>query len=122
MSPRMFAGMGDVLMLWAGKSAMLRWAAKVATHAVATSGRGATAAGLMASAVKDAATGSWGLEAGAFVLADGGLCCLARAPSCSRQLKCTCRTTALAHQTGGPLPLRSCATTAAVSSTFAAVY
>ena len=55
---------------------MLRWAAKVAAHAVATSGRGASAAGLMASAVKDPGTGSWGLEAGAFVLADGGLCCL----------------------------------------------
>ena len=64
------------MVLVAGKSAMLRWAAKVASHAVATSGRGATAAGLMASAVKDASTGSWGLEAGAFVLADGGLCCL----------------------------------------------
>ena len=69
----------DMLVLMAGKSAMLRWAAKVAGHAVATSGRGASAAGLMASAVKDSSTGSWGLEAGAFVLADGGLCCLVRA-------------------------------------------
>ena len=73
-------------MLVAGKSAMLRWAAKVAAHAVTTSGRGATAAGLMASAVKDASTGSWGLEAGAFVLADGGLCCLVGASWCPGQL------------------------------------
>ena len=58
---------------------MLRWAARVASHAVATSGRGASQAGLMASAVKDATSNTWGLEAGAFVLADGGLCCLVSA-------------------------------------------
>ena len=71
-----------IVQLIAGKSAMLHWAAKVAGHAVETSGRGASQAGLMASAVKDPTSNAWGLEAGAFVLADGGLCCLVSSISC----------------------------------------
>lgn len=52
----------------------MKFAARVAPRAVVTTGRGSSAAGLTAAAVKDGA--SWGLEAGALVLADGGLACI----------------------------------------------
>ncbi len=55
------------------KSQMLKWVSSVAPRGLYTSGMKATGAGLTATAVRDEIGGGWTLEAGALVIADGGL-------------------------------------------------
>ncbi|MBI2146537.1 minichromosome maintenance protein MCM [Candidatus Woesearchaeota archaeon] len=68
---------GDLHLLLIGdpgsaKSQLLKRISKVAPKARFTSGKGATAAGLTASVVKDEFLGGWSLEAGTLVLANRG--------------------------------------------------
>jgi replicative DNA helicase Mcm len=61
-----------------GKSEILQYVAKeLAPRGVYASGKGTSAAGLTAAAIKDEfADGGWSLEAGALVLADKGVACI----------------------------------------------
>lgn len=57
-----------------GKSQLLRYIVTLAPRGIYTSGKSSTAAGLTATAVKDEfGEGQWTLEAGALVIADGGI-------------------------------------------------
>ncbi len=57
-----------------GKSQLLRYLSKLAPRAIYTSGKGSSASGLTAAAVRDEfGEGQWVLEAGALVLADKGV-------------------------------------------------
>ena len=58
-----------------GKSQLLQYTAKTAPRGILTTGRGSTAAGLTAAAVKEQG-GGFTLEAGALVLADRGVACI----------------------------------------------
>ncbi|MEM4880665.1 MAG: minichromosome maintenance protein MCM [Desulfurococcaceae archaeon] len=69
---------GDIHVLITGdpgtaKSQLLQFTARIAPRGLYTSGKGSTAAGLTATVLRDKATGEYYLEAGALVLADGGL-------------------------------------------------
>ena len=57
----------------AGKSQMLTFISKIAPKARLVSGKGSTGAGLTATVVKDEFLRGWALEAGALVLANGGI-------------------------------------------------
>ncbi len=58
----------------AGKSQLLKRAEVIAPKARYVSGKGASGAGLTAAVVRDEFLGGWSLEAGALVLANGGIC------------------------------------------------
>ncbi len=60
----------------AGKSQMLKRAARIAPKGRFVSGKGVSGAGLTASVVKDEFLGGWSLEAGALVLANKGVVCI----------------------------------------------
>ncbi len=69
---------GDIHVLLIGdpgtaKSQLLQYVAKLAPRGMYTSGKGSTAAGLTATVVRDRSAGDFYLEAGALVLADGGV-------------------------------------------------
>ena len=59
-----------------GKSQFLRNIAEIMPRSVYTSGKASSAAGLTAAVVKDDETGESVIEAGALMLADGGICCI----------------------------------------------
>jgi len=56
------------------KSQLIRNVCKLCPRGIYTSGKSTSAAGLTAAAVKDDIDGKWVVEAGALVLADGGMC------------------------------------------------
>jgi len=60
----------------AGKSQLIKFISQVAPKGRFVSGKGSSGAGLTASVVKDEFLKGWALEAGAMVLANGGVCAI----------------------------------------------
>merc|ERR1719474_1939397 len=58
------------------KSQFLKFVTKLLPRTVYTSGKASTSAGLTASVNRDPETGEFGIEAGALMLADNGVCCI----------------------------------------------
>jgi len=58
------------------KSQFLKFVTKILPRTVYTSGKASTSAGLTASVSRDPETGEFGIEAGALMLADNGVCCI----------------------------------------------
>ncbi|MES1916240.1 MAG: hypothetical protein MHM6MM_008078 [Cercozoa sp. M6MM] len=58
------------------KSQFLKFVTRFSPRALYTSGKASSAAGLTASVVRDADTGEFGIQAGALMLADNGICCI----------------------------------------------
>eukprot|EP00960_Hanusia_phi_P049571 759633-Hanusia_phi.AAC.3 len=58
------------------KSQFLKFVADFMPRAIYTSGKASSAAGLTASVARDSETGEFGIEAGALMLADNGICCI----------------------------------------------
>lgn len=72
---------GDIHVLVIGdpgtaKSQLLQYVSRIAPRAIYTTGKGATAAGLTAAVIREKQSGEYYLEAGALVLADGGVACI----------------------------------------------
>ncbi|MEM0005577.1 MAG: minichromosome maintenance protein MCM, partial [Ignisphaera sp.] len=72
---------GDIHVLIIGdpgtaKSQLLQYVSRIAPRAIYTTGKGATAAGLTAAVIREKQSGEYYLEAGALVLADGGVACI----------------------------------------------
>lgn len=72
---------GDIHVLLVGdpgtaKSQLLQFTSRLAPRGLYTSGKGSTAAGLTATVIRDKMTGEYYLEAGALVIADGGVACI----------------------------------------------
>eukprot|EP00126_Sphaerothecum_destruens_P004360 Sdes_comp18139_c0_seq1m7613 len=58
------------------KSQFLQYVVNFLPRAIYTSGKASSAAGLTASVIKDEDTKEYGIEAGALMLADNGICCI----------------------------------------------
>jgi len=58
------------------KSQFLQFVTRILPRTIYTSGKASTAAGLTAAVMRDHDTGEMGIEAGALMLADNGICCI----------------------------------------------
>ncbi len=72
---------GDIHVLFmgdpgTGKSQILQFCSKLIARSVYTSGKGASAAGLTAAVIRESDNSGYSLEAGALVLASGGVACI----------------------------------------------